>query len=327
MKCLPVPDMHFENKIVALSSIDLSDHTFRITTDRDLNELVESVEKLGLIHSPLLLDRGSLFTVLSGFRRIQAARHLGWPTLSARVADAGTEKLACAQFAIADNAQQRPLNLIEVSRALNLLSELILEPEQLVKTAASLALPGNLGVIKKIQKLSRLPRFFQELIVADTLSLPMALELGKIPTDAGIALAEIFNELRLSLGKQREIYTLIKEIALREDKSLLTVLNEAKICQTRADENLNRPQKTSKIRFYLKQRRFPILTEAQIKFEEFKTNLPRCSNFKLIPPAGFEGKEHVIQLNFSSLDELNSHRSVLTGLIENKQFKEYWAEI
>jgi len=317
--------MRFENKIVPLSSLDLSDHTFRVTTGQHIVELAESLKLLGLIHPPLLIEKGRMFTIISGFRRIQACQRLGWPTLPARVADPGTGKIACAQFAIADNALQRQLNLIEVSRSLNMLSEFFHEPESLVKIAASLALPGNLSAIKKIQKLCHLPQLVQELIVADVISLSMALELEKIPHEECTAFADIFNELRLSLGKQREIFTLVKEIALREEKNILTILAEAEICRILSDENLNHPQKTLKIRSYLKQRRFPALVEAENKFEEFKQDLPLCNNFELIPPADFEGTRYVIRLHFNTLDELKSHRSVLAGLIENNQFKKILA--
>lgn len=319
--------MRFESKIVPLSSIDLSDHTFRITTERPIDELSESLKLLGLIHPPLLIERGQMFTILSGFRRIQAGQYLGWPTLPAMVVDPDAEKLECAQFAIADNAQQRQLNIIEASRALNLLADFFHEPEKLVKMATSLALPGNLAVIKKIQKLCRLPQFVQELIVAGVISLSMALDLEKISHEECTAFAEIFNELRLSLAKQREIFALVKEIALREENNNKAILAEAEICRILSDENLNHTQKTSRIRIYLKQRRFPALVDAENKFEEFKRSLSLCDNFRLIPPAGFEGTQYVIRLHFNSLDELKSHRSVLAGLIENNHFKKYWSDI
>jgi len=312
--------MRFENKIVSLSSLDLSDHTFRITTDRSVVELTESLNSLGLIHPPLLMEKGRMFTVLSGFRRIQAGQDLGWPDLPARVADPGTEKTECALVAIADNALQRQLNLIEVSRALNLLAKFFHTPEMLAKTAASLALPGNLAVIRKIQKLCRLPQSVQELIVAETVSLSMALDLEKISHEACIAYAEIFSKLRLSLSKQREIFTLVKEIAMREDKDNLAILAEAEISRILSDENLNHTQKTQKIRFYLKQRRFPVLVEAKGKFEDFKRKLSLGNNFQLIPPPDFEGNQYAIRLNFDNLDELKSHRSALTGLIEHNHF-------
>lgn len=317
--------MRFEKKNVPLASIDLCDHTFRITTEPHIDKLADSVRLLGLIHAPLLIERGQMHVVLSGFRRIQAVQYLGWPTVPARIADPETEKIECAQYAIADNLQQRQLNLIEVSRALNLLSEFLHEPEKLAKMAASLALPDNLALIKKIETLSRLPPFVQELIVAGVISLSMALDLEKISPEECIAFAGIFNELQLSLGKQREIFSLVKEIALREKKDSLAILAETDVSRILSDEDLGQTQKTSKIRTYLKQRRFPARAEAGKEFEAFKKKLPLRGNFELIPPADFEGTDYVIRLHFNSLDELKSHRAILADLVENEYFKKYCA--
>jgi len=319
--------MRFETKNVPVSSIDLSDITFRITTDRSIAELAESLKSLGLIHSPLLIERGDMFTVLSGFRRIQVGQLLGWQTLSARVAHPATEKIECARFAIADNTLQRQVNLIEISRALNLLAEFIHEPEKLAEMATQLALPGNLSVIQKIQTLCRLPQCVQELIAANIISLSMALDLEKIPQEACISFAEMFNELRLSLGKQREIFTLVNEIALREEKDRMAILAETGIHRILSDENLSRSQKASEIRSCLKQRRFPVLVEAKRKFEEFKKKLPLDNNFRLYPPDDFEGAEYIIGLHFNSLDELESHHTTLKRVIENNHFKEYWSHV
>lgn len=317
--------MRFENEIIPFSSIDLSDHTFRITTEQNILELAESLKFPGLIHSPLLLESERRFIVISGFRRIRAGRHLGWPNLPARVADPATEKLECAQFAIADNVQQRQLNLIEVSRALNLLSGFFHQPEELAKMAAALALPGNLTVIKKIQRLCRLPQFVQELVAGGILALSMALELEKIAPAECTAFAELFKELQLSFGKQREIFNWVKEIAAREEKNSTAILAEEDIGRIRSDADLSNAQKTSQIRRYLKKRRYPTLVEVEKQFEKFKKDLTLCDNFKLIPPADFEGTEHVIRLHFNCLDELKTHQSILAGLIENDLFKKYYS--
>lgn len=317
--------MRYDAMMVPLSAVDLCDQTFRITTDQNVDSLRKSIKLLGLLHPPFLMKRGERFTVISGFRRIQACFQLGWQALSAGVVPPEAENLACIQIAIADNALQRRLNLMEVSRALNLLAQSIPEPEKLAYTASSLTLPDNPAIIRKIQTLCLLPPVVQELIVADVLSLSMALALEKIPRDACIAFAEMFQALQPSLGKQRELFTMVNEIALREEKDCLVVLGEAGIRGILIDENLNKAEKTAKIRSYLKQRRFPTLAAAKIKFDEFRKKLPTGDHFKLMPPPDFEGTEHVIRLHFNGLDELKSHGSVLADLMGDEQFMAYWS--
>ncbi|MBW2101027.1 MAG: ParB N-terminal domain-containing protein, partial [Deltaproteobacteria bacterium] len=64
-----------------MSSIDLEDKTYQITTNTTLDDLIDSIKTVGLISPPLLLKKKqdhSEHTVVSGFRRIAACRSLGW---------------------------------------------------------------------------------------------------------------------------------------------------------------------------------------------------------------------------------------------------------
>ncbi len=315
--------MLFENRVVPLTAIDQNDHTFLITTERGIDDLTESIRMLGLIHAPLLIPQKQKFSVISGFRRVQAVLALGWPTIAARIAGPQIEQSVCAQLAIADNAQQRQLNLIELSRALVLLSQFFGASEDLIKVGAGLGLPRSVIATRKIQRLCRLPQFIQNEIIQGGLSLSMALELEKVSASSQVVFVQIFSQLRLSLSKQRELLIWVTEIARREEKDPMTILTEDYLTGILSDENLDRSQKTVALRQYLKQRRFPALTRAKSKFEDFKKNLHLGNNFKLFPPPDFEGDEHIICMHFNSIAELKGHQQTLRELIENEQFKAY----
>lgn len=315
--------MRFENKTVPLSSIDIVDHTFRITTNTHVDDLTESLRTVGLVNLPMLIKKGSRLVVISGFRRIQAGSSLGWKSINARIADPGTTRLKCVQYAITDNAFQRALNLIETSRALHLIHGCLPVDEHLTKSTAAFGLPGNLAVIKKILTLHHLPQPVQEYICSGTISLPMALELEKLQPDEGIAVAELFHTLGLSLNKQREVLSMIKEIAVREEKSVSEILTENGFLQILSDQDLNQNQKTQKIRGYLKRRRFPSLVNAEEAFEKLNKALPLDENIRLIPPANFEGKEYTIHLRFDSIEELNMRQKVLSKIAEHDEFLKF----
>jgi len=276
---------------------------------------------VGLITSPLLLTTGAKYIVVSGFRRIYAGRHLGWSSIEARVADPGTEKIEYVRYAITDNALQRPLNLIETSRSFGLLSVFFKDINRMTAAASELGLPGNPSIIKKIQALCHLPLLIQNYILADTISLAMAEELQQMDSDEGIVFASLFNNLRLSLNKQREIITLVKEVALREDISIRQLLDENGFLNIINDDNLNRTQKTQQIRFYWRQRRFPTLVRAEKEFKELVNKLSLGSNIQLFPPKNFEGNEYSLRLNFTNIDELQNHQHRLLKLTNDPVFK------
>lgn len=145
----------------------------------------------------------------------------------------------------------------------------------------------------------------------------MALELGRFKQEAGESFAKLFEILKLSLNKQREILTLVKEISLREDISILKVLENNVLQEILTNEDLDRNQRIRKIRNYLKQRRFPVITTAEKEFEKQLKKLKLGSQTKLIPPDNFEGTTYILKFSFTNLIELKDRKATLDALIQN----------
>ena len=221
---IPVPLARSDT--VSLTDIDTQDTTYRITTCNQMEDLLDTIPSLGLLHPPVLIENTSGYAVVSGFRRIAACRQLGWKSVSARIHSADQDRFQIAQLAIADNSLQRPLNLIETSRALNLLMDTSPNRQQLEKAALALGLPVNPSMVMKVQQLCRLAIPIQEGILSDTISLSMALELGKVDAKDAEMLVALFNRLQLGLNKQRELLLLVSEIAKREDISIQQLIDE-----------------------------------------------------------------------------------------------------
>lgn len=313
--------MRFKIETVKLAGIDCTDNTYRITTETNIADLIASIKKVGLLNPPSLLKNNSAYSIVCGFRRIEACRRLGWSHVDARILDPGTQKADCAGIAVTDNALQRPLNLIEQSRSLALVSGFIKDDDMLAQELSALGLPENQSVIKKIKKICRLSRPIQRAILSDIVSLAMALELGRLAPDDAADFVELFENLKLSLNKQREILTLVQEIALREDLAVSEVLNDDHLQAILNQTDLDKNQKTGIIRFYLKQRRFPAITSAERVFEKLIKELRLPSGIKLIPPNNFEGSKYTLRFNFSDLPELIDHKTTFDAITRNPHIK------
>lgn len=313
--------MRFNEQTLEISWIDSEDETYRITTEARMGPLVDSIKKVGLINTPLLIEKPTSgpkpeFTIVSGFRRVEACRRLGYSSIKVRIVAPNTSRLECIKLAIIDNALQRPLNLIEASRSIFLLSAFFSDNNSLAQEASSLGLPASPTFINKIKNICRLPWPIQNGILANTISLSMALELSLLEQDAGVALANLFRDLKLSLNKQREIFTLVKEIALREDMSIIEVIEEDCLQEILNNENLDRTQKTREIRSYLKKRRFPALTKAEEEFKKQIKKLKLGNGAKLIPPHNFEGNTYTLSLYFKNEHELNDRLALLKRIMK-----------
>jgi len=313
--------MRCKQKIAKLSLIDSKDNSFRITTQINVDHLMDSINHVGMLNLPLLVEKETGYKIVCGFRRIEACRRLNWADVEVRILESDTKKLECITYAITDNSLQRPLNLIEQSISINLLYPFFKDVSVMGKELSAMGLPDNPSIVKKIKELCHLPKSVQNGILSNTISLAMALELGRLQQDAGEGFAKLFETLKLSLNKQKEILTLVKEISLREDIPILNVIKNDRVQKILTNQDLDRNQKIRKIRIYLKQRRFPVITAAENKFENQLKKLKLGSGTKLIPPDNFEGTTYILELFFKNLNELKDRQASIDALIKNPSLR------
>lgn len=313
--------MRFKVRTVNLSQINSDDDTFRITTERKVDDLVNSIGNIDILNLPLLLENKPGHTIVCGFRRIEACRRLKWSALKARILDPDTQRLECVKYAISDNAFQRPLNIIEKSRSIDMLSGFFTDIGSLTRELAVLGLSDHPSIVKKIKAICRLPDPLQNSILSNTISFIMALELSEMSWNDTEGFVKLFNSLKLSLNKQREIVTLVKEISIREDKSIIQILEELHLKKVLLDENLDKNQKAYMVRAYLKQRRFPSIVSAERTFENYRKRLKLGKHIKLIPPDNFESPAYTLKLTFTNMTDLKDLESAFDTLIENPFLK------
>jgi ParB family chromosome partitioning protein len=312
-------DLHF----IALAAVNSEDNTFRITTHPDIHDLVESIQQLGLLHPPIVKRHASEYRVISGFRRVAACRQIGWSEIPAYIVSSDTNDDTCALFAIADNSLQRPLNLVEISRSLYLLSSYFNDENLQLRYASKLGLSEHHTHIKKIKKICRLPKPIQDSILKGTISLAVALELFKFEPEAGVALATLFDQLNIGLNKQRQLIVLLSEIGLRENTSIENLLNEKELRKILDYKELDRVQKSQQIKNYLNQRRYPTIVSTKNEFNKHIKDLKLGNSITLAPPRDFEGTTYTLTLRFSSHAELADLKSKLDRIIRSSGLKEF----
>jgi hypothetical protein len=176
-------------------------------------------------------------------------------------------------------------------------------------------------VTSKLKTLCRLPAEVQAAVIDGALSFPMACELGRLEPDLSIAFAELFLKLKTGLNKQREILTLVSEIALREQTDPREVLCDRALARMLEMDKVDRNQQTRQIRRLLRRRRFPSLVAAEARFQELRQRLKLGQNLQLTPPRDFEGTRFALTLSFQSLAEIESLRGKLDELANHPDFK------
>ena len=79
----------------------------------DIASLAESLKRFGQI-SPIMLSKGNV--LITGCRRLEAARTLGWRTINAVIVDA-PEKLTKLEYEIEENIQRQDFTTDELAKA------------------------------------------------------------------------------------------------------------------------------------------------------------------------------------------------------------------
>jgi len=291
---------------VELQTIDLTDSFFQISLPKDLTLLCQSIEKIGVMHPPVLQKHSvttASYRVISGFQRVFACQEIGLSKIPVHVMGSDVSLLDCAKWAIADNRSQRTLSPLEQSKALALIENTMPPNLSIGDIAQSLGLPSTKKAMDKIRPLCHMPDFIQQGIVHEYIALPIAHSIAQLPETDARSYTQLFKQLKAGVNVQREILSTCDEIARRDHKQVPEILAPVQSILTQfADDRQQRIQST---RLFFKAQRFPNLTDMEQRVTAQIMKLNFKSQIQLIPPPYFENKSWRVEINFKDIDELS----------------------
>jgi len=322
MGCKNSVTFSYEDRTISIFEIDTKDDTCRLSLRTDPDALVDSIRAVGLINPPVLRQRQDLkYQIVCGFRRVLACKALGWHEIKARVLKGSSTEIDCLKLSILDNRSHRQLNVVEQAQGIQKLSPHLPCRNRLQMLSSVLGFPKNQKVFKKIGSLSRLPGAIQAGVMDEIVSFEAAVDLSEFSSEDTLSFFELFKVLKLSQNKQREVITLVREIAIREDLKPAEILQCKEIRTILDRAELNRNEKGSKVRAYLKQRRFPTLTEAEKRFSKELKALKLNEHVHMTAPPYFEGGPHTLRMTFKGMKDFDERRKTLDAMAKNPALK------
>jgi len=298
--------LQFSTEIVLLSAIDMADSQFRISDPRSLTPLIDSIQAVGLLVPPLVIPMdGDRYRIVSGFARIAACQKLAVENLLVRIAASDTSATELIRAAVSENALARELTVMEKTRVVMLLQKGYPDPKAVTDVVQSLGIAESPELVTKLSRLAHLPVFIQQAVEKGVVGLAMALAMGRLESDAAQRLIQLYQMLRLGLNRQREVLTLIQEIAKRESLPITAVLAADEISAAIYGAAKDRARRRSLFLHYLKKRRYPVLTQKEELFSQLRQRLQLGPKVQINPPPYFEDGTYQLVLGFDSLDELD----------------------
>ncbi|MCC6276005.1 MAG: ParB/RepB/Spo0J family partition protein [Leptospiraceae bacterium] len=133
---------------ISISNIIIDPNQPRIFGKEEVGDLIESMNRLGLIEPIIVRKEKSQYVIVAGERRFRSAVKLGWKEIAAVVTEARED--LCYEIALAENEKRKNLNPWEVGRAIQHLrkekkrsakevSELLGYTERYIKQLSSIA--------------------------------------------------------------------------------------------------------------------------------------------------------------------------------------------
>lgn len=168
--------------------------------EESLNELVDSVSKVGILQPLLLRAKGTGYEIIAGERRYQAALRAGLKQVPAQVRTVTEQEVI--ELALIENLQRSDLNPIEEARGYKKL----IEHASLTQEALAQAVSKSRSAVANALRLLDLPNEVQELLFDSKLTAGHARAILAVPDDSlRVKLAHKVVDDRLSVRETEKL--------------------------------------------------------------------------------------------------------------------------
>jgi hypothetical protein len=208
---------------IPLRKINVRDKRFRISYPAHDAMLLLSIGKVGIIQ-PVVLLEGPPFSVVTGFKRIEAAKKLGMKEVPA-VTTKLSEKEGLL-FAIHDNAHMG-LNIIEKAHSLEKMVSMGFPESEIYEVMALLSLGPHEKVLAHFLSISRAEEPLKHFIIEHSLSMKNIEYMLLFEREERKKIITALTPTRLTESYLREILEMLHLVKIKKGRFNSTVLKNA----------------------------------------------------------------------------------------------------
>jgi len=172
-------------------------------------------------------------------------------------------------------------------------------------------------IAKKLLNLSSLEHVIQKSIHAGQVSSKLAHELLSLSPNDRITLHNLFKQLELGISKQKRLYSLCKDLALRNNLDITTLLAENHYMAILTHSEMNVPQKGASLLSLLQKQLFPESTEAEKNFLKRVRLMALPDNCTVEHSPAFEGNEISVLIQFKNINKLEEQAFKIKEIVPN----------
>lgn len=298
--------------ILALQSIDISeiDDSTRFSLhpfDTSLTSATEiSITTIGIIHPPIIQKEKSSYRLICGKKRLSYLQQNNVKKTQCLVLPETTSLPTLLDLILTDQQLNAPLTIIERAYFLQLCAEYISVEETIHLFASKVPFRKHQTVIGEILKTLALEPNTILAIHKNIIAEQTALVLSTMNKADEKTIVELMCHLKPGGGKQKRIFSLLRDICGRKDISISYYLNTQEIRDILDHKETNIPQKTQQLTDYLQAETTPLSLQAEKNFTELKRHLNLPSHLSLNHSPAFEKDEITLTLHFKNIADFKN---------------------
>lgn len=300
--------------------IDLLFDDFSTSWPPESPLLEESVARVGLVQPPLVVRRDGRTVVACGIRRVRAAARVGLDRIDCRLIEEG-EISGAALFLLnlEDNLALRDPGLLERARAVRLAAAMTpADREELtVRFGKRLGLPRTTREKDRLLALDALPEPVKEFIHTRRFPPRLAFQLAELGAGDALSLVVLARKYGLSTGATGECALLLREIMIRDGRTLDDVAHQAAagIDPDQAAGARARDRFLEQVR----EIRFPVWKSREREVKACLDRINGDDGVSVSAPPYLEGDRFRAELVFSSCSELSERARALLRFAESRE--------
>lgn len=292
--------------VVPLGRLSPRERRFSFSNDIDISHLAASIKKHGLLSPPLLYEERGRLAVVSGRRRLQALRQLAEVSVRARIlGDEFVSPIEAWSLNFEETITVRKIDAAEACRAAAQLVSFGVEEGKIVQTYLTpLGLPPKTTACRDALAVAACGERLLTLLAGGTAVLSTAAYVASLDSEDRTAAMRHLERAPLTVSQQREWTRLLSDISRRDGITIRGLLATA---ARRATDDKG---KGSAIVQYLRERRYPSLTERKKAFAALLARFPLPPGMRIEPHPFFERDE--LRISHTSRDAASYDRALKT---------------
>jgi len=312
----------FTYQTVSKQEVDLRDETFRISYGFELQELVRSIGKVGLIQPPILQEISPRrYRVVCGFKRVLALGELGYQQFTAALLPEEMREQDAFMLTLHENLSHRLLNPVETALAINKLTRYLSLQEIQEKFLSLLGVGKSLSLLKMYTVILDLEEEIKIGLASGVVTKEIVSLFLRFSPQERVLLSQLITRLKLSKNKQIELSENFAVIKERDGVGIETLLKSEEVNEIFSDQRIGLVAQGDRIREYVRKLRYPQLSKAEEDFRKKKNRL-ELKGIDLIPPPYFEGEEFRIHFSFTTVREYKKKIELLRSIADSEEFRE-----